>query len=152
MIASEGRPIDPSVVERAVSLAREGDAEVFVLSIARVWGSSLGFPNPWLNPTKREWDDQKAIVGDAVSEIKKAGLHAYGVVLATRRPGKRIVKEAKLRSVEAIVMGCDPQRNRVVGDFSWWQEPYRVARRAKGLPVHLIRVDEAPGRRRRSGV
>ena len=30
-------------------------------------------------------------------------------------------------------MGCDPPRNRVVGDFSWWQEPQRVARRARGV-------------------
>jgi nucleotide-binding universal stress UspA family protein len=138
MIASEGRPIDPAVVKRAVELAREGDAEVFVLSIARVWGSSLGFPNPWLNPTKREWDEQRKVVTDAVETVKRRGLHAYGVVLATRRPGKRIVKEAKLREVEAIVMGCDPSRNRVIGDFLWSQEPQRVARRSRTIPVHLV--------------
>jgi nucleotide-binding universal stress UspA family protein len=146
MIASEGRPIGRAVVQRAASLAREADAEVFVMSIARVWGSSLGFPNPWLNPTKREWDEQKAIVSDAVAALEKSGLHAYGVVLATRRPGKRILKEARLREVDAIVMGCDPPRNRVFGDFSWWQEPQRVARRARGVPVHLIEVDAEKGR------
>jgi hypothetical protein len=133
-------PPAPAVVERAVELARGSDAEIFVLSIARVWGSSLGFPNPWLNPTKREWDVQKAIVGDAVAAIQEQGPHAYGVVLATRRPGKRIVKEAKLRSVEAIVMGCDAPRNRVVGDFVWSQEPQRVARRARSVPVHLVQL------------
>jgi nucleotide-binding universal stress UspA family protein len=138
MIASEGRAIDAAVVKRAVELARQSDAEVFVLSIARVWGSSLGFPNPWLNPTKREWDEQRAIVTDAVEAVKRRGLHAYGAVIATRRPGKRIVKEARLREVEAIVMGCDRPRNRVVGDFLWTQEPQRVARRSKSIPVHLV--------------
>jgi len=43
-------------------------------------------------------------------------------------------------------MGCDPPRNRVFGDFSWWQEPQRVARRARGVPVHLIEVDAEKGR------
>jgi hypothetical protein len=58
-------------------------------------------------------------------------------VLATRRPGRRILKEASMRSVEAIVMGADPSRGRLLGDFSWSQEPQRVARRAK-VPVHLV--------------
>ena len=105
MIASEGRPIGGAVVQRAASLAREADAEVFVMSIARVWGSGLGFPNPWLDPTGagvgRAEGDRERRGGGA----EKSGLHAYGVVLATRRPGKRILKEARLREVDAIVMG-----------------------------------------------
>ena len=34
-------------------------------------------------------------------------------------------------------MGADPDRNRVVGDFSWSQEPQRVRRQAK-IPVFLV--------------
>jgi nucleotide-binding universal stress UspA family protein len=137
MVASEGRPVDAKVIEQALGLARPIGAEVVVMSIARVWGSSLGFPNPWLNPSKREWDEQKRIVSDAVSALQEGGVHAYGLVLATRRPGRRILKEASMRSVEAIVMGADASRGRLLGDFSWSQEPQRVARRAR-VPVHLV--------------
>ena len=34
-------------------------------------------------------------------------------------------------------MGADPDRNRVVGDFFWSQEPQRVRRKAK-IPVFLV--------------
>jgi len=138
MLASEGRPFERPVVDRAVALAREHGAELLVISIARVHGSSLGFPNPWLNPSRQEWDEQKTIVTRAVKAGERAGLHAYGIVLATRRPGKRILKEARLRKVEHIVMGCDESRGRIRGDFLWSQEPQRIARRARGVAVHLV--------------
>ena len=34
-------------------------------------------------------------------------------------------------------MGADPDRNRVLGDFDWSQEPQRVRRKAK-IPVFLV--------------
>jgi nucleotide-binding universal stress UspA family protein len=138
MIASEGREIAYPVIVLALELARPLHAQVFVMSIARVWGTGLGFPNPWLNPTKREWDEQKLIVRGAVERMEKAGFDASGVVLATRRGARRITKEAELRGMDAIVMGCDPKR-RMMGDFIWSQEPYRVERRAK-MPVYLVPV------------
>jgi nucleotide-binding universal stress UspA family protein len=139
MIATEGREIAYPVIVKALELARPHNAEVFVMSIARVWGTSLGFPNPWLNPSKREWDEQKLIVRTAVEKMEKAGLEANGLVLATRRASRRIAKEAHLRGMDAIVMGCEPPR-RLVGDFMWSQEPHRVARRAK-MPVILVPLD-----------
>ena len=39
-----------------------------------------------------------------------------------------------------IVMGGDPPRNRLLGDFIWSQEPYRVRRRA-GRPVYVVTED-----------
>jgi len=38
---------------------------------------------------------------------------------------------------DAIVMAADPPRGRLVADFLWSQEPYRVRRRAK-IPVYLV--------------
>lgn len=141
MVASEGRPIPYQVLQRAMELARPHTAPIFVVSIARVWGSSLGFPNPWLQPSQAEWAVQREIVQTAVSAFEKAGFESSGVVLATRRPGKRIRQEAERRSMDAIVMGCDAPRRYLVSDFIWSQEPYRVARRAK-LPVVLVRLDD----------
>ena len=50
------------------------------ISIARVWGTSLGFPNPGLNPTRREWDAQRLLVREAVEALEKAGFEASGHV------------------------------------------------------------------------
>jgi hypothetical protein len=107
----------------------------------RVWGTSLGLPNPGLLPTKREWDAQRAIAGRAVKALKRRGLRADAHVLATRKATKRIVGEAQRLDCDAIVMGADPPRNRLVADLMWSQEPYRVRRRSP-IPVHLVVPDQ----------
>jgi nucleotide-binding universal stress UspA family protein len=137
MVASEGRPIGHDVIVQALELARPLNAYVFVISIARVWGTALGFPNPGLQPNSREWDAQKQIVKEAVSAFEKAGHESNGVVLATRRAAKRITLEAEGRKMDAIVMGADPKRG-PLGDFMWSQEPHRVARRSSAVPVYLV--------------
>jgi nucleotide-binding universal stress UspA family protein len=137
MVASEGRPISHEVIVQALELARPQKAYVFVLSIARVWGTAMGFPNPGLQPNKREWDEQKRIVKEAVSAFEKAGHESNGIVLATRRAAKRIAAEADARDMDAIVMGADPDRG-LLGDFVWAHEPHRVARRSSKVPVYLV--------------
>ena len=137
LLASEGRAIPAAAIERAAQLARESGGDVHVFSVARVWGTSFGFPNPGLLPTKREWDVQRAVIGDAVKALRKRGVEASGHVLATRKATKRIVGEAERLGCSAIVMAADPPRNRLVADLMWSQEPYRVKRRAK-VPVHLV--------------
>jgi nucleotide-binding universal stress UspA family protein len=139
VVASEGRPIAWPVLQHAFELARPAKARVLVVSIARVWGTSLGFPSPGLNPTKREWDAQRLQVREAVEALEKAGFEARGHVIGTRRAGKRIVNEAKRFGADAIVMGADPYR-RLLGDFIWSQEPYRVERRAR-VPVYLVDLE-----------
>jgi nucleotide-binding universal stress UspA family protein len=136
VVASEGRPIDYAVLQRAFELARPAKARVLVISIARVWGTSLGFPNPHLNPSRREWDAQRLLVRQAVEAVEKAGFDASGHIIGTRRAAKRIVGEAARFGAEAIVMGADPKRP-LIGDFIWSQEPYRVERRAR-VPVYLV--------------
>ena len=142
VVASEGRPIPWVVLQRAFELARPAKATVLVISIARVWGTSLGFPNPGLNPTKREWDAQRLLVREAREALEKAGFDASGHIIGTRRAAKRIVGEATRFRADAIVMGADRDRG-LLGDFMWSQEPYRVARRSR-VPVYLVRLD-APG-------
>jgi nucleotide-binding universal stress UspA family protein len=112
---------------------------VHVFSVARVWGTSFGFPNPGLQPTRHEWKEQRAVVDDAVRALEKRGVDATARVLGTRKATKRIVGEAERLGCTAIVMAADPPRNRFVSDLMWSQEPYRVKRRAK-VPVHLVTV------------
>jgi hypothetical protein len=64
-------------------------------------------------------------------------LDADGHVVGTRNPTKMILREATAHGCEVIVMGADPDRNRVVGNAMWNQEPQRVRRRSK-LPVYLV--------------
>jgi nucleotide-binding universal stress UspA family protein len=133
LLASEGRRFAPDAVEFAAALA----APVHVLSIARVWGTAFGFPNPNLYPSRQEWDRQRELVAEAVQALERHGLKATGQVLGTRNATRRIVDVARRTGCGAIVMGADPPRRWFVADFVWSQEPYRVRRRAR-LPVYLV--------------
>jgi nucleotide-binding universal stress UspA family protein len=140
LLASEGRPIPRAAVEYAARLAGTYRAPVHVFSIARIWGTGLGIPVPGLLPTKYEWDAQRELVAEAVDGLKKRGIEADGHVVGTRKATKRIVGEASRLGCDAIVMAADPARNRLVADFMWSQEPYRVRRRAR-VPVYLVTED-----------
>jgi nucleotide-binding universal stress UspA family protein len=142
LLASEGRAIPDSAIARVVELASKSGANVHVFSVARVHGVAFGMPAPGLLPTKREWAEQKQIVEQAVKRLERKGLDASGHVLGTRKATSRILGEAAKEGCEAIVMAADPDRNRIVGDMMWSQEPQRVRRRAK-LPVFLV-TDEQP--------
>lgn len=142
LLASEGRRIPEAAVKFAARLAAPTRAPVHVVSIARVWGTSLGFPNPNLLPSKQEWQQQRDLVAEAVAALRKHGLEATGQVIGTRSATRRIVEAARRTGCDAIVMAAEPPRNWLVADFLWTQEPYRVRRRAK-VPVYLVPVGEA---------
>jgi nucleotide-binding universal stress UspA family protein len=137
LLASEGRPISDAAVARALQLAQRDGASVRVFSVARVHGVSFGMPNPGLLPNKREWAEQREIVSKAIKRLKRKGIDADGHVVGTRAGWKRIIDEAKTQGCEAIVMTADADRNRVVANALWSQEPQRVKRKAK-LPVYLV--------------
>ena len=140
LLASEGREISGAAVARVLELL-DRDASVYVLSIARVHGVAFGLPNPGLLPTKREWDEQREMVGKVVKRFKRKGIEADGRVIGTRNATKKIVAEAQISGCDAIVMTADADRGRVIGDFSWSQEPQRVRRKAK-IPVFLVHEDD----------
>jgi nucleotide-binding universal stress UspA family protein len=137
LLASEDREIPTSAIDLAARVAKRSGAPVHVFTIARIWGTSFGFPNPGLNPSKREWDQQRHNVQKAIGRLERKGVEADGRVVATRAGAKRIVKEAQRLGCDLIVMGADPSRNPVLRNFMWGQEPYRVKRRAR-VPVLLV--------------
>ena len=140
LLASEGRRIPKAAVARAAELARAAGGPVHVFSIARIYGVGFALPAPGLRPNRQEWQDQRNSVANAIELLEERGIEADGDILATRKATKRIVAEAERLECDAIVMAADPPRNRLLGDFMWSQEPYRVRRRAR-IPVHLV-VDE----------
>lgn len=137
LLASEGREIPKPAIELAARLAKQNGAEVHVVSIARIWGTSLGFPHPGLMPNKREWQEQRDRVAGTVAALKDRGISASGQVLGTRNASKRILAEARQHHADAIVMAADPPRHWLVSDMIWSQEPYRV-RRLAPTPVYLV--------------
>jgi nucleotide-binding universal stress UspA family protein len=140
LLASEGREIPRAATDRVIELAFPG-ASVHVFSVARVHGTAFGLPTPGLLPNKHEWAEQRELVGKAIERLERKGLKADGHVLGTRNAAKKIVQEAAKEDCQAIVMSADADRNRVVGNLMWTQEPQRVRRRAK-VPVFLVVADE----------
>ena len=140
LIASEGRPIAPSVLNLAMKIAASGDerkASVLVFSVARIYGTSFGLPTPGLLPTRPEWQAQRKLVDKAVRTLKKRGFRAEGKVIATRNPTKHILRTAKARYCDVIVMAADPPRHFLRAEFMWSQEAYRVERSAP-VPVYVV--------------
>lgn len=137
LLASEDRGFPQDAVDLAGRIAARAGVDVHVFSIARVWGTSFGFPNPGLNPTRKEWEAQRENVDRAVARLKRKRVHATARVVGTRAGAKRIVREAERMGCDVIVMGADPKRPAAVRNFIWSQEPHRVARRAN-IPVYLV--------------
>jgi nucleotide-binding universal stress UspA family protein len=137
LLASEGRPISDAAIEAASRLALAARVPVHVLSIARVWGTSLGLPNPALLPSKREWDEQRQLVETAIDGLRRRGVTGQGRVVGTRQAAKRILREAAALGCSTIVMAADQPRHWLIADLLWSQEPYRVRRRSP-IPVHLV--------------
>jgi nucleotide-binding universal stress UspA family protein len=106
LLASAGSPFSRAAVRRARELA--GGGPVAVLSILKVYGSQFGLPNPGLLPTRREREEQLAIVQRAITELEGRGCSADGQVAATRSAGRTIAKVAKARNVRYVVMDAQP--------------------------------------------
>jgi nucleotide-binding universal stress UspA family protein len=137
ILASEGRPIPRTAVEFAGRMAEKSGAEVLVLSIARIWGTSFGLPNPGLMPNKRELKEQYDHVAGAITSLKRRAIAASGQVTGTRNAAKLILAEARRRRADAIVMAADPPQSWFISGMIWSQEPYRV-RRLASIPVYLV--------------
>jgi nucleotide-binding universal stress UspA family protein len=133
VLASAGSPISDVAINRALSLAG-GDA-ISVVSIAKVHGSAFGLPNPGLLPTRREKEEQRAIVGAAVDAIENRDIAADGQVIVTRNAGRAIAKVARGRGARYVVFQTSPQgwlRRLLEGD------PTRTLRRVRGATLVLV--------------
>src|SRR6266511_3786463 len=83
ILASEGRPIPRTAVEFAGRMAKKAGAEVHVLSISRIWGTSFGLPHPGLLPNKRELQERHESVAGAVAWLRRRDIEASGQVTGT---------------------------------------------------------------------
>jgi hypothetical protein len=102
LIATVGVAIPPAVIRRAVQLS-EG-RPVAVVAIARIYGSSFGLPSPGLMPTRKEMDEQLALVNKAIVRLERAGVEAWGQVASTRRYAKTIAQVGRARGVSRVLV------------------------------------------------
>jgi nucleotide-binding universal stress UspA family protein len=100
--AASGDAFPRAAFIRAAELA--GQDGVAVVTIARIYGSSLGLPNPGLMPTRREMAAQKEHVEAAIAELERRGLVAWGQIAASRKPAKTIAEVARARGVDHVVV------------------------------------------------
>jgi hypothetical protein len=140
LIATVGIPVPPTVIRRAMELSR--GRPVAVISIARIYGSSLGLPNPGLLPTRKEMDEQRALVAKAIDELEQSGLEAWGQVAATRRYARTIAQAAQARGVEHVLVVAPkvPTWRRFVEGDTARDVRRRLRRTREEVPVESIAV------------
>ena len=102
LIATNGETVPGAVIRQAVRLSR--GEPVAVVSIARIYGSSFGLPNPGLMPTRKEMAEQREIVEATVTKLERAGVEAWGQIAASRRPAKTMAEAAQARGVRHILV------------------------------------------------
>jgi hypothetical protein len=102
LIASNGEKIPGAAIRQALRIS--AGQPVAVVTIARIYGSSLGLPNPGLMPTRKEMNEQKEIVQRAVAAIEKGGSEAWGQIAASRRPSKTFAQAAAARGVQHVLV------------------------------------------------
>jgi hypothetical protein len=107
-----------------------------VQASAQAMGSEAGDARPGVLPTKREWATSAALSRVRSGRLSARHGTASGHVVGTCNATKMVLKEAAAHEYQAIVMGVDRDRNRVIANAIWEQEPQRLRRRSK-LAVHL---------------
>jgi hypothetical protein len=119
LVATNGLPVPASALARARALS--DGAPVAVVTIARIYGSSLGLPNPGLMPTKKEMAEQRTIVERAIGALERKGVESWGQIAASRRPAKTIAEAATARGVKHVLVirpEQRPVRRMVEGDLA----------------------------------
>ncbi len=140
LLASDGRQdFTTGAVAEAAALGASGP--VAVLTIAKVYGTQFGMPNPGLLPTKEEMRVRHEWVEGAIRGLKQAGLEADGQVAATRRAAKLIARVARLRGARVVVIDETTSRGwrrYVEGDVG-----REVARKLRGDRIEVVVVPRA---------
>jgi len=144
LLATAAVPFSKDVLDTTIRLATPAGARITVLSVARVYGTSLGFPNPGLQPNRLEIEENKRIVEEAADFLRSKGFEVRVALAKSRNAPKMIARWVKAKNFHAIVVP-DPERPRwrrtVEGDLA------RDIEKRAGIPVHAVPV---PATTRRS--
>ena len=102
LLATPGVSVGDAAIDAAIIAA--GGELILVLTVAKIYGTSLGLQFPGLLPTKREMQEQRDIVADAIARIKRGGGKARGEIVATRDNAKTFRRAALRYSVRHVVL------------------------------------------------
>ncbi|MDI9349204.1 MAG: hypothetical protein QM537_04285 [Candidatus Symbiobacter sp.] len=151
LMASLGKPFSDDSLAATVTLAKSlginakpSDEKerppVHLFTIARIFGSSFGMPNPGLMPNKREWQEQHDLLAAAQKSLKKSGVAASALVVSSRNPIKRIIAEAKHVNATHLVIEAPPRKHWLIAHLFWDQQAYAIGKRAQklGIEVRLV--------------
>ena len=138
LLASDGRhDFSSRAVAREAALAGDG-GHVAVVTIAKIYGSAYGLPNPGLLPTKRELTDRREWVSGAIRALERKGTVADGQVATTRKATKKLAAIAQLRRPRVVVIDETPEtglRRLVEGDVG---SELRKKLRRDGIDVEVV--------------
>jgi len=138
LLATTGEPFSKAAIRRAHELA--AGEPVAVLTILKVYGSQFGLPNPGLLPTRREREEQFALMQRTIAALERRGGGTVdGQIATTRSAGRTIAKVARARNVRYVVM--DDREQTGVGRFAQASVLATVRRRlASGTVLELVAV------------
>jgi hypothetical protein len=102
LLASAGDPLPRSMVLQGVKAA--DGADVAVVTVARIYGSAWGLPNPGLMPTRREMETQRGLVEAALGIVTAKGANGWGQVVTSRNPARSIARVAQARGSERVLV------------------------------------------------
>ena len=138
LLASDGRhDFSSRAVARAAALAGNG-GHIAVVTIAKIYGSSYGLPNPGLLPTKRELAERREWVSGAIRTLEREGAVVDGQIASTRRTTKKLAAIARLRRPHVVVIDESPEtglRRLVEGDVG---SELRKKLRQDGIDVEVV--------------
>jgi len=115
---------------------------IAVLALLKIYGYSLGMPNPGLLPTAKEREVERAVVADAIAGLERLGDSVDGQVAMTRHPARMIATVARTRAVHHVLIEqpkVSQVRRFLEGDM------IAGVRRRLGGTVEIVVIDSLPG-------
>lgn len=140
-----GAKASRTAIRQARDLADGGP--IAVLALLKIYGYSLGMPNPGLLPTAKEREVQRAVVADAIAGLERLGCDVDGQVAMTRHPARMITAVARNRGVHHVIVE-QPK----VSQVRRFMEGDMIAslHRRLGSSVEIVVLDTAPAPKMRA--
>jgi hypothetical protein len=109
-----------------------------VATIARIYGTKFGLPNPGLLLGGQELAERDGWVDGAIRALTRAGLAADGQIASTRKPTKTLARIARARGVRCVVI--DETRYAGWRRFVEGDTGTELAKRLRGDGIEVVIV------------
>jgi len=117
LIPTDGSPTATKGVEHGLALAKALQAKVTIVTVTEMWSSfeithevRLGKPNPLASFEEKAKQASAKILEAAAAKASAAGIDTQTVHIADMHPAEGILRAAKERSCDLIVMASHGRR------------------------------------------